>query len=211
MNNDRHLANPDQAKIRKKRSMWEERYHEKEVGTSRWYVDQPPEELVQSLASHELTSGPALDIGCGPGIATWYLASQNFRPVLGADFAFSAVRQARSLVQKAKTRPEFLVASAPFLPFGDQRFALVFDRGCMQAIPPTSRRLYAERLVGILKVGGTLQISANGRKLPKAEVEELFRPFANLKQLALEKSMYHSASEGRSWDRTYAIFRKESI
>jgi SAM-dependent methyltransferase len=101
--------------------------------------------------------GRALDIGCGPGVASTYLA-RFFTPTVGLDIALSAVTQARDRARGEGVDPEFVVAEAPVLPFRDGSFSLVFDRGCLQGIPRQAWEPYFREVTRLLRDGGTFQL-----------------------------------------------------
>ena len=66
---------------------WEDRYR---GGDIPWDTGVVPPELVSLVSSDLLTSGWALDLGCGSGLSSRYLASHGFR-VVGVDLAHSAL------------------------------------------------------------------------------------------------------------------------
>ena len=66
---------------------WEDRYR---GGDIPWDTGVVPPEVVSLVSSGLLTSGWALDLGCGSGLSSRYLASHGFR-VVGVDLAHSAL------------------------------------------------------------------------------------------------------------------------
>jgi len=113
--------------------------------------------LVELLEHPGVERSGALDIGCGPGVASAYLA-QSFQPTVGLDFALSAVVQAKGRARDDGVSPTFLVAEAPVFPFKDESFALIFDRGCLQNIPRPAWQPYFREVTRMLKAGGTAQL-----------------------------------------------------
>jgi 2-polyprenyl-3-methyl-5-hydroxy-6-metoxy-1,4-benzoquinol methylase len=63
-----------------------------------WEISSPPQDLVTFLAQHK-TRGSALDVGCGTGNYTLYLAAEGFSPVVGIDFSEKAIRLASQRVK----------------------------------------------------------------------------------------------------------------
>lgn len=70
-------------------SHWDNMY-ERPLENIPWEIASPPQDLVAFLAHHKNRSA-ALDIGCGTGNYTNYLASQGFNPVVGIDFSERAI------------------------------------------------------------------------------------------------------------------------
>ncbi len=151
------------------RSLWERRWSEKGLDEFGWYLEEPPPELIRLLEAGGLPKGAAVDLGCGPGVATAYLA-QFFRPAIGVDIVLEAVRQATGVAAKKGVSPSFLVAAAPILPFRAERFALVFDRGCLQHVPKEAWSTYFREVERLLVPGGTFELfcSRPMKNLPPA-------------------------------------------
>jgi SAM-dependent methyltransferase len=141
----------------KRRKRWERRWQRRRGEEFCWYLDEPPPELVDLVAEGTVPKGAALDLGCGPGVATSYLA-HHFSPSVGLDVAVGAVQQARQRAGRDGVRPSFVVAEAPILPFRQGSFSLIFDRGCLQAIPRRSWDPYFREVERLLDTGGVLQL-----------------------------------------------------
>ena len=104
-----------------RRRRWEGRWQQRTGSEFCWYLDAPPPELTSLVEEHVLPSGAALDLGCGSGVATTYLA-KHFSPALGLDIAVGAVSQARDFARGQGVHPSFLVAEVPVLPLQDGAF-----------------------------------------------------------------------------------------
>jgi len=219
------------AGTRKQRTRWERRYTSKQGEDFIWYLDQPPAELVRLVEEGGLPPGAALDVGCGPGVATAFL-SRSFSPTVGLDIAFSALTQARERVAKEGTTAGFVVAAAPVLPFQSGAFSLVFDRGCLQALPREAWPVYFEEVRRLLKPGGTFQLFASkpvrkfppllsyrglrararwvlGRRGPQFLNHDLLRKLAgpSLEAQRMENFTFQPTA-GPPRDMTHALFRK---
>jgi SAM-dependent methyltransferase len=139
------------------RKRWERRWSHRQGADYFWFLDRPPDELVKLVEAKAFPDGGALDLGCGPGVATAYVA-RSFSPTVGLDIALGAVTQARELVRSKEVSASFVVAEAPVLPFREGAFALVFDRGCLQAIPKKRWNEYFRRVEDLLVPEGTFQL-----------------------------------------------------
>jgi SAM-dependent methyltransferase len=120
-------------------------------------VTEVPPELIRFFHEHRVPRGPAVDIGSGPGVVTEFLARRT-GSAIAVDFASNAVREARDALASGGHPPLGIVAAAPNLPFADESFAFVFDRGCMHLLPPEQWEAYLATIGRLLKVGGYAQL-----------------------------------------------------
>jgi len=140
-----------------RRRRWERRYRRKQGADFIWYLDRAPTELVELVESHGTPGSAALDLGCGPGVITAYLAG-HFAHTVGLDIAHAACRQALQRARDEGVAPTFVVAEAPTLPFRSEAFSFIFDRGCLQAIPRAGWPTYFDEISRTLRPGGVLQL-----------------------------------------------------
>jgi len=112
------------------------------VGMPIWDISTPPEVRALVEGPGALPAGRALDMGCGTGTHTIYLAQHGW-DAIGVDFSASAIGRAR---KKANG-----IAGATFLQADVTRlreqglsgpFDLVLDMGCFHALPQESRQAY---------------------------------------------------------------------
>ncbi len=136
-----------------RRETWEARWQEQRADEFAWHLTQAPPELVELLERTTLPAGGALDVGCGNGVATAYLATR-FPVTVGVDIALAAVAEARRNAPDAR----FGVADASVLPFADGSMAFVFDRGCLQNLPRDRWPAYWTEVERVLAPGGVLQL-----------------------------------------------------
>lgn len=130
---------------------WNERY---EQGDLPWDSSEPDVHLVEYVRAHGLSRGRALDVGCGTGTNSLWLAEQGFE-VLGVDISPRAIDLANAKAGHAGGRCRFAVADflegeAPAGPFD-----FVFDRGCFHVFDdPEKRSRFAVRVADCLTHGG---------------------------------------------------------
>lgn len=126
-----------------------------------WHSETPPELLCKATAA-DASPGRALDIGCGSGVFTVWLAERGYR-VTGLDFMEPAVRMARQRVEAAKANAD--VGCGSVLDFEPgETFDLILDRGCLHTLPPSTRSRYRDQLLRWLKPGGNYVLVHLGRR-----------------------------------------------
>ncbi len=152
-------------RISKLSKVWETRYQQRGTNLA-WYIPEPPEQLVRQLETGETPEGPALDVGCGPGVASRYL-STRFHPTIGLDFSVTAIRMAQQFVPERANSPLYIAANAAVLPFRERTFAFVFDRGCLQDLPRIWWKTYFEEVGRVLRSDGVFQLLClNSKNFP---------------------------------------------
>lgn len=134
---------------------WDEAYS---TGSYRqqWGISYPSQELVSFIATNLFSKhSVVLDIGCGAGQETIFLAKQGFR-VIGVDLSPEGLKIAKENAMNAGVDVDFHLASATDLPIDDHSIDMVNDRGCFHVIPNSQRSAYAQSLARVLKPGGTI-------------------------------------------------------
>jgi SAM-dependent methyltransferase len=139
------------------REVWEAKWAECAGPQFDWYLSEPPTELVTVMKGGTVPSGAALDLGCGDGVATRYIA-RFLRPAVGVDIALAAARRATGNRQSDGANARFVVAEVPTMPFHEGRTAFVFDRGCLQQLPARLWGPYFSEIERLLRPGGVLQL-----------------------------------------------------
>jgi len=128
-----------------------------------WYATEPPQQLTRLLESEPLPPGLALDIGCGNGVLTSYLA-QRFELAVGLDLVFQPLSRARTEFGDVNGASSFVQGAVPFLPIRDSSCALVFDRDCLRNIPWSLWPRYFSETARVLRPSGILQILIPDRR-----------------------------------------------
>jgi SAM-dependent methyltransferase len=128
---------------------WEDRYRSGDVP---WDSGVVPPEVCSLVSSGLLTSGWALDLGCGSGLSSRYLACHGFR-VVGVDLAHSVLVRARRAAETAALPAYFCRADVSDLRFLAVQAAFALDIGCFHAVSPDRRRPYVDSLAARLLPG----------------------------------------------------------
>ena len=116
-----------------------------------WHREQPPA-LLERAVSQRTTRGRALDLGCGEGVYSVYLAQQGFS-VVGIDFVPAALAAAATRAEQAGVDVELregdvVEYEAP------SAFDVVLDSGCLHHLPKGKIDAYRSRLDEWLAPGG---------------------------------------------------------
>jgi len=126
-----------------------------------WNRSLPPPEVI-ALASR-LPPGRALDLGCGYGRASIYLAQRGWT-CDGVEFIPEAVAEAsrRAAAAGVADRVRFHIASVVALGFLDGPYNLALDVGCMHNLRGDDLRDYAAGVARLVQVGGFYLLFAHG-------------------------------------------------
>lgn len=136
-----------------------ERY---ETGEVPWDDDLPPPEVRQEVET--LPPGRALDLGCGYGRASIYLAQRGWQ-VNGVDFVDLAIIGARRRAEAAGVSDQvnFYLSPVTDMPFLEGFFDLALDVGCMHSFDPEQKRAYRDEVRRLLRPGARYLLFAHLR------------------------------------------------
>ncbi|GAA4420594.1 class I SAM-dependent methyltransferase [Actinokineospora soli] len=155
------------------------------IGFSPWDLGPPMPELVDIVeGENRLTPGRAVDLGCGAGSKSVYLAQHGW-DVTGVDIAPEAIKRARKKAEEAGLDIEFVVADlvdpAPGALTGP--FDFLLDFGCAHSLRDEAKARYAEHVAAIAAPGATLFLFAFTKgplSVRREEVDSGFAPYWDL-------------------------------
>jgi methyl halide transferase len=129
----------------------EERFRKRyESGDTPWDIGKPDVNLIQTVTGLPLGPCKALDIGCGTGDNSIWLAQQNFW-VTGVDATGIAIEKAREKALHARVNCAFMVVNFLTGNIAGAPFGFAFDRGCFHSFPSDEeRRKFAEHVAAHL-------------------------------------------------------------
>lgn len=123
-----------------------------------WQRPKPPSDLVKLVEGPAaLPAGRALDLGCGTGTDTIYLASHGWQ-VTGVDLVPRALAIAERRAKTAGVSARFVagdVTQLPALGIGDG-YQLILDFGCFHTLPEDQRPAYVASVTGTAAADATL-------------------------------------------------------
>ena len=133
------------------KKMYEEVYAQ---GGNPWTFKTPPQELAGLIERGEIMPCKALDIGCGEGYYSVYLASRGFQ-VTGIDWSEKAISLAKKHAEEARVTCRFLVAGWESVMEWEEEFDFVLEGRVLQAVKSLGEREeYVETVSRLLKNGG---------------------------------------------------------
>ncbi|MBD2485665.1 methyltransferase domain-containing protein [Planktothrix sp. FACHB-1365] len=152
-------------------------------------IDLIEELLNWGLTSNPLTLSQILDVGCGIGGSSLYLADKFQAEVTGITLSPVQAKRAteRALEAQLQTKTKFLVADALEMPFEANRFDLVWSLESAEHFP--NKIKFLQESYRVLKPGGTLlmatwchrPLEGNAGQLNDAErrhLAEIYRVYA---------------------------------
>ncbi len=127
-------------------------------GTPTWDIGRP-QGAIARLASSGAIAGPILDVGCGTGENSLYLASLGYE-VLGVDLARAAIEKARAKAAQRTVsgRVDFRLWDALRLDELGATYRTAIDSGLFHCLAPEQRAAYAASLHAVLSPGGRVFI-----------------------------------------------------
>ena len=133
----------------------EERFQKRYAsGDTPWDIGKPDVNLTQTVTTVALEPCKALDIGCGTGDNSIWLAQKNFQ-VTGIDASETAVQKAREKALQAKIKCTFMVMDFLTGKITGAPFGFAFDRGCFHSFhSDEERQKFAENVAAHLENRG---------------------------------------------------------
>jgi SAM-dependent methyltransferase len=163
-------------------------------------------ELIEGTAdTPALPPEAALDVGCGTGDSSVYLAQHGWH-VTGVDFVPKALDKARAKARAAGVPIDFLHADVTHLSRAeiDTKFQLIVYNGCLHGMSDGDRDLYVQEIAAAAAPDATLLIV--GAKpggpvgflgLDEAEIERRFTPAWTVLLVAEEPLAFENGPANR--------------
>ena len=168
-------------------SEWDHYYRDfplKELG---WELSKPRPNLLQYLEKGFLPrGGKALDICCGAGTNTVYLAQKGY-VTTGIDISSTALRIAKEKALQANVDLGLVKASFTDLPFANNHFILIHDMGCFHHVRIKHRAKFISGVHRVLEEDGVYMLTCfsfrNGPRwnhFTRQKLRELFSGYFKL-------------------------------
>lgn len=141
---------------------WNESYRE---GNLPWDTGKPSSELQRVVSRKAIRPCRALELGCGTGTNSVWLAQQGF-DVTGVDVAPLAIEQAEKRAQTAGVQVQYIVSDLFQLSKVGEPYEFFFDRGCYHTIRRKTPDGYARTVARHLAAGALGLILAGNARQP---------------------------------------------
>ena len=162
------------------------------LGQTPWDTGVTPPEVKTFVETHDAPPERALDLGCGTGKNTVYLARHGWRAV-GVDISLLAILRARwRALSTTEGTVRFHRADVTHLSFLERPFDLALDIGCLHSLPAGDRVPYASEVIRMTRPGGWYMLYAftprdedeggDPAGIAPQEIEGLFTPAFDLER-----------------------------
>jgi SAM-dependent methyltransferase len=126
-----------------------------------WHQEKPPA-LLEAAVMARPRPARALDVGCGAGVFSVWLAEQGLK-VTAIDLFPAAIEMARARAKEHGVSLELQVTDLlEYRPA--EQFDIVFDSGCLHSLLGGSANAYKDQLLRWLKPGGDYVLGHWGKR-----------------------------------------------
>jgi 2-polyprenyl-3-methyl-5-hydroxy-6-metoxy-1,4-benzoquinol methylase len=129
---------------------WDQIYRKYPLKSWGWELGKPRPILVEFVEKGLIKKGKALDLCCGAGTNTVYLAENGFE-VTAIDISQKAIEYAKEKAEHANVKINFMILSFVDLRFRDEEFDFVFDMSCFHHVEIEERASFIEGVHRVLK------------------------------------------------------------
>jgi len=131
---------------------WNKFYSDKEKPIP-FFKNIPDENLISYIDRGILNPGKSLDIGCGYGRNSFYLAKKEFE-TYGIDFSKTSIEWGKEIAKEHSIKIIFLCQSIFDFQDKPESFDFIYDSGCLHHIKPHRRNQYLKTILKYLKPNG---------------------------------------------------------
>ncbi|MGV8984255.1 class I SAM-dependent methyltransferase [Clostridium sp.] len=131
---------------------WDNFYSDKEKPIP-FFKNIADENLISYFDRKLINRGKALDIGCGNGRNSFYLAQRGME-ANGIDFSKTSVEWGKQIAKEQSIKVNFLCQSIFEFQDKPESFDFIYDSGCFHHIKPHRRNQYLQTILKYLKPDG---------------------------------------------------------
>jgi 2-polyprenyl-3-methyl-5-hydroxy-6-metoxy-1,4-benzoquinol methylase len=149
-------------------NVWDNVYKDTPLEEIPWRSESAPW-LYQFIEDKTIPVGTVLDLGCGTGEKSIYLAKEGFN-VVGVDISKTAIKHAREFADKAGVKVEFYNKDATNLSFlKDKTFDFVLDFANLHGIAKEKQPRYVQEIAKHLKPKGLFFLRCFSKRTPNRD------------------------------------------
>ena len=139
--------------LEKRDSEWWNNFYSHMEKPIPFFKNIPDENLISYFDRVLINNGKALDIGCGKGRNSLYLAKRGFE-TYGIDFSKTSIECGKEIAEKYHLNVNFLCQSIYDFQDKLESFDFIYDSGCFHHIKPHRRNEYLKTILKYLKPDG---------------------------------------------------------
>ncbi|MBI4152989.1 class I SAM-dependent methyltransferase [Candidatus Woesearchaeota archaeon] len=206
--------------VKNSKELFEQIYEKPEEAG--WAFTYPPQELIELVEMGKVAPCKALEVGCGEGRSSLFLASKGFT-MTGIDWSEKAVWRAKQHSQDAGIRCRFVTMNFKDLPKLNEKFDFIFDwRFFHDITEQEEREAYVEIVHRHLKENGkylSVSFAGNGERIKSprnvwvyfASIEEMEQLFCSHFRIIEKKMINITRMRGGERPATYFFMEKLSF
>ena len=183
---------------------WDQIYRKYPLEELGWELGKPRPILVEFVEKGLIKKGKALDICCGAGTNTVYMAQKGFQAT-GLDISHKAIEYGREKAREAGVKVRWIIGNALEFHFEDDEFDFVFDMDCFHHIRPEDRARFIDGLCRILKLGGQYLLTCfsdrNGSAWNHFTKDQLIQLFSD--KFMFQRVTHYGSVEGDDFTRFF--------
>lgn len=152
---------------------WDEAYKSGRPENTPWEKGEADKYLKRLIEENKIIGEKVLDTCSGLGTQSIYLAQHGFE-VWGIEISPTAIQEAKKRAKEADVNIDFRHGTVQALPFADNTFDFIFDRGCLHHQYDAEMEKYLSEINRVLRPGGRLFLIAFTRRFTSEEIKSLF-------------------------------------
>ena len=168
---------------------WDQIYRRYPVASWGWELGKPRPILIEFVEKGLIKRGKVLDLCCGAGTNTVYLAEKGFE-VTAIDISRKAIAYAKEKAGHANVKIDFMIQSFVDLSFKDEAFDFVFDMGCFHHVEIVDRPKFITGVHRVLKKAGNYLLTCFSYKngpawnhFTEKQLISLFSDYFNIREI----------------------------